>query len=233
MQERLDDEHDELGDVLFQVYFLTPPARRGAGRRPRQRRGRDRGQAHPPPRPHLRRRRGRDGGRRARRVGARQARRRGSRGRVPQRAEHAAGPAAGAQGAAARRRGRVRLGARPRGVSQDRRGARRARRPVRGPAVGVRTRAQAGLAELERRLRHEFGDLLFATVNVARKLGVDPEIALREACDRFVRRVDSAAELAARDGRSGRSSTSPPRTTTTAAPSRAKAASTAIQEDTP
>ena len=23
MKERLDDEHDELGDVLFQVYFLT------------------------------------------------------------------------------------------------------------------------------------------------------------------------------------------------------------------
>jgi XTP/dITP diphosphohydrolase/tetrapyrrole methylase family protein/MazG family protein/ATP diphosphatase len=60
--------------------------------------------------------------------------------------------------------------------------------------------ARAGLSELEQRLRHEFGDLLFATVNVARKAGVDPEIALRAASDRFVRRVDSAIELAARDG---------------------------------
>ena len=56
---------------------------------------------------------------------------------------------------------------------------------------------RAGLAQLEQRLRHEFGDLLFATVNVARKAGIDPEIALREACARFIRRVDSAAELGA------------------------------------
>ena len=69
-----------------------------------------------------------------------------------------------------------------------------------GP-LSVSDEGHAGLAELERRLRHEFGDLLFATVNVARKVGVDPEIALREACDRFVRRVDSAAELASREGR--------------------------------
>ena len=69
-----------------------------------------------------------------------------------------------------------------------------------GPLL-VSGQGRAGLGQLEQRLRHEFGDLLFATVNVARKSGVDPEIALREACDRFVRRVESAAELAARDGR--------------------------------
>ena len=69
-----------------------------------------------------------------------------------------------------------------------------------GP-LSVSAEGHAGLAELERQLRHEFGDLFFATVNVARKVGVDPEIALREACDRFIRRVDSAAELAAREGR--------------------------------
>jgi MazG family protein len=68
-----------------------------------------------------------------------------------------------------------------------------------GP-LSVSGDARAGLSELEERLRHEFGDLLFATVNVARKAGVDPEIALRAASDRFVRRVDSAIELAARDG---------------------------------
>ncbi len=71
---------------------------------------------------------------------------------------------------------------------------------LQGP-LSVSGEGQAGLADLEQRLRHEFGDLLFATVNVARKAGVDPEIALREACDRFVRRVDSAAQLATREGR--------------------------------
>jgi len=47
---------------------------------------------------------------------------------------------------------------------------------------------------------HEVGDLLFAAVNVARKLRVDPELALRAASDRFRGRVQSAADLAARDG---------------------------------
>ena len=42
--------------------------------------------------------------------------------------------------------------------------------------------------------------MLFAAVNVARKLKVDPELALRAAADRFRGRVEGAAELAARDG---------------------------------
>jgi MazG family protein len=44
---------------------------------------------------------------------------------------------------------------------------------------------------------HEVGDLLFTLVNVARRLNVDPELALRSATDRFVTRVELAAELAA------------------------------------
>jgi len=48
---------------------------------------------------------------------------------------------------------------------------------------------------------HEVGDLLFATVNVARLLHVDPELALRESGRRFERRVTAAAELAAAEGR--------------------------------
>jgi nucleoside triphosphate diphosphatase len=48
---------------------------------------------------------------------------------------------------------------------------------------------------------HELGDVLFAAVNVARKLRVDPELALRAASARFRGRVETAAELAARDGR--------------------------------
>jgi len=47
------------------------------------------------------------------------------------------------------------------------------------------------------RVPHEVGDLLFATVNVARLLHVDPELALREAALRFERRVTTAAALAA------------------------------------
>lgn len=47
---------------------------------------------------------------------------------------------------------------------------------------------------------HEVGDVLFAAVNVARKLKVDPELALRAASDRFRARVQGAADLAAGDG---------------------------------
>jgi MazG family protein len=47
---------------------------------------------------------------------------------------------------------------------------------------------------------HEVGDVLFAAVNVARKLKVDPELALRAAADRFRGRVEAAEALAASDG---------------------------------
>src|SRR3954451_6891694 len=47
---------------------------------------------------------------------------------------------------------------------------------------------------------HEVGDVLFAAVNVARKLKVDPELALRAASERFQERVEAAAEVAAADG---------------------------------
>jgi len=42
------------------------------------------------------------------------------------------------------------------------------------------------------------GDLLFAAVNVARKLRVDPELALRSASGRFREAVERAESLAAR-----------------------------------
>jgi MazG family protein len=48
---------------------------------------------------------------------------------------------------------------------------------------------------------HEVGDVLFAAVNLARKLKVDPELALRAAADRFRGRVEGAETLAASDGR--------------------------------
>jgi XTP/dITP diphosphohydrolase/tetrapyrrole methylase family protein/MazG family protein/ATP diphosphatase len=47
---------------------------------------------------------------------------------------------------------------------------------------------------------HEVGDLLFAAVNVARKLRVDPELALRAASARFRGRIEAAEELAGAAG---------------------------------
>jgi MazG family protein len=46
----------------------------------------------------------------------------------------------------------------------------------------------------------EVGDLLFAAVNLARKLKVDPELALRSSADRFRARVEVAQRLAEADG---------------------------------
>ena len=63
---------------------------------------------------------------------------------------------------------------------------------------------QAGvpLAETEpdREVFAEVGDLLFTIVNVARLLNVDPELALRSTSRRFRARVERAAELAGEDG---------------------------------
>jgi tetrapyrrole methylase family protein/MazG family protein len=49
-------------------------------------------------------------------------------------------------------------------------------------------------------LAGELGDLLFATVNVARHRGVDPEAALRVAAAKFRRRVQACEELARERG---------------------------------
>jgi MazG family protein len=55
------------------------------------------------------------------------------------------------------------------------------------------------LAVAERRAE-ELGDVLFAAVNVARKLDVDPELELRRAAQRFQRRVADAERLARENG---------------------------------
>ena len=47
----------------------------------------------------------------------------------------------------------------------------------------------------------ELGDVLFAAVNVARRLNVDPELALRAMSERFVARVERAERLAADEGK--------------------------------
>jgi MazG family protein len=55
-------------------------------------------------------------------------------------------------------------------------------------------------AQLARRIEEEIGDLLFASVNIARFLGVDPEIALKSANRKFKRRFQWMESAAARAG---------------------------------
>jgi MazG family protein len=79
----------------------------------------------------------------------------------------------------------------------------------RAKAVGFEYPDLAGaVADLDDELRElkedwsaeELGDVLFATVNVARKLDVDPELELRRAAQRFRGRVEVAEALAAEAG---------------------------------
>jgi MazG family protein len=58
----------------------------------------------------------------------------------------------------------------------------------------------AAETEPEPHVLEEVGDALFAAVNVARRLNVDPELALRAASRRFVERVEKAEALAADEG---------------------------------
>jgi MazG family protein len=54
--------------------------------------------------------------------------------------------------------------------------------------------------EADASVANEVGDLLFTVVNLARKLNVDPELALRSTNARFVSRIERAEELAASAG---------------------------------
>ncbi|MCW2968586.1 MAG: mazG [Solirubrobacteraceae bacterium] len=65
--------------------------------------------------------------------------------------------------------------------------------PYEGVA-GELSELEAATTDAER--FHEAGDVLFAAVNVARKLKVDPELALRAASDRFRGRIEAAEALA-------------------------------------
>jgi MazG family protein len=81
-----------------------------------------------------------------------------------------------------------------------------------GPAAKVREELDELVAELERAGRPapetepdpaveaELGDLLFTVVNLARFVNVDPELALRTATVRFRERVERAERLAAEAG---------------------------------
>ena len=67
-------------------------------------------------------------------------------------------------------------------------------------ATAVRDGSPADPSRRDPRVTHEVGDLLFAVVNVARLLHVDPELALRAAAQRFERRVQAAAAIARAEG---------------------------------
>ena len=61
---------------------------------------------------------------------------------------------------------------------------------------------RGALAESPARVAEELGDLLFSVANLARKLGVEPESALRAANDKFTRRFEAVEDTLARRGRS-------------------------------
>ena len=175
---------DELGDVLFQVHFLSLLLEeRGGGLAGRGRRALP-PEADPPPSPRLRRRRGRARRRGAAQLGRDQARRaraasRGSSARCPRTCP---GPLYARK---------VQRRAATSGFDFDH---------IPYDAVeGELEELRAAEGDRDAAF-HEVGDVLFAAVNVARKLKVDPELALRAASDRFRGRVEAAAALAARAG---------------------------------
>jgi uncharacterized protein YabN with tetrapyrrole methylase and pyrophosphatase domain len=77
-------------------------------------------------------------------------------------------------------------------------------------AAGVRDKVNEELAEFDEACAsqdraatsRELGDLLFAVVNLARKLDLDAEHSLREATDRFGRRFAWMEEKLEAEGRS-------------------------------
>jgi len=75
-------------------------------------------------------------------------------------------------------------------------------------ASGPRAKVEEELKELDRETRKgkretiedEIGDVLFAVVNLARKLEIDPRAALERANDKFQRRFKAVERLAAERG---------------------------------
>ena len=63
-----------------------------------------------------------------------------------------------------------------------------------------RAGAPAAETEPDAAVSAELGDVLFTIVNVARRVNVDPELALRQTTQRFVRRIEEAQRLATERG---------------------------------
>jgi len=65
----------------------------------------------------------------------------------------------------------------------------------------VRREVEAGATGPLSRAEEEMGDLLFAITNLSRKLGIEPEAALRRANDKFTKRFDAMERAFAERGR--------------------------------
>jgi nucleoside triphosphate diphosphatase len=66
----------------------------------------------------------------------------------------------------------------------------------------VRHEVESGATGHLSRAEEEMGDLLFAIANLSRKLGIEPEAALRRANEKFTRRFDALEQAFAASGRS-------------------------------
>ncbi|PYR80889.1 MAG: nucleoside triphosphate pyrophosphohydrolase [Acidobacteria bacterium] len=65
----------------------------------------------------------------------------------------------------------------------------------------VRREVESGATGHLSRAEEEMGDLLFAITNLSRKLGIEPEAALRRANEKFTRRFDAMERAFAAQGR--------------------------------
>ena len=78
-----------------------------------------------------------------------------------------------------------------------------------GDAAPVLAKVEEELSELKEALSckdkeetaEELGDLIFAAVNLSRHLGIDPEINLHRACEKFVARFRDVEKLVEKSGR--------------------------------
>lgn len=70
-----------------------------------------------------------------------------------------------------------------------------------GHATAEHTDARSHAARLTPEMEEEVGDLLFAGVNVARFVGIDPEIALKKANRKFKQRFEWMETAATREGK--------------------------------